>query len=198
MLTTSKTLLENISLLDPNAWEEFVKTYYPIIHKWVRKLIDNREDAEDKIQDIFLEIHKSIIRFEHRGKGTFRKWLKTICFRKIIDYQRNLKTTISTEFLISMDSLEASEIGMEWDSNYVEKTTEAAMNFVKMRFSKDDWDNLNHSLVQLVHDNESEIDYTEIHDQHSVWADTLTIDDSNKMTTVYYDKNRKIDSFEII
>jgi RNA polymerase sigma-70 factor (ECF subfamily) len=140
MFATSKTLLENISLLDPNAWEEFVKTYYPIIHKWVRNWIDNREDAEDKIQDIFLEIHKSIIRFEHRGKGTFRKWLKTICFRKIIDYQRNLKTTISTEFLISMDSLEASEIGMEWDSNYVEKTTEAAMNFVKMRFSKDDWD----------------------------------------------------------
>ena len=69
-------------------------------------------------------------------------------------------------------------------------------NFKK--FSKDDWDNLNLSLVQLVHDNESEIDYTEIHDQHSVWADTLTIDDSNKMTTVYYDKNRKIDSFEII
>ena len=63
MFTTSKTLLENISLLDPNAWEEFVKTYYPIIHKWVRKLIENREDAEDKIQDIFLEIHKSIIRF---------------------------------------------------------------------------------------------------------------------------------------
>ncbi|MEI7853188.1 MAG: sigma-70 family RNA polymerase sigma factor [Planctomycetota bacterium] len=140
MLTTSKTLLENISLLDPNAWEDFVKTYYPIIHKWVRKFIPNREDAEDKIQDIFMAIHTSIIRFEHRGKGTFRKWLKTICFRKIIDYQRNLKTTISTEFLISMDSLEASEIGMEWDSNYVEKTTESAMNFVKMRFSKDDWD----------------------------------------------------------
>lgn len=140
MLSTSITLLENLSLLDPNAWEEFVKTYYPIIHNWVRKLIHSREDAEDKIQDIFLEIHKSITRFEHRGKGTFRKWLKTICFRKIIDYQRNLKTSITTDFNISLDKLEASEIGLEWDSNYVIKTTEAAMNFVKMRFSKDDWD----------------------------------------------------------
>jgi len=140
MLTTSKTLLENISLLDPNAWEEFVKTYYPIIHNWVRKLIHSREDAEDKIQDIFLEIHKSIIRFEHRGKGTFRKWLKTICFRKIIDYQRSLKTSITLDLDIALDKMEASEIGMEWDTNYVEKTTESAMNFVKMRFSKDDWD----------------------------------------------------------
>jgi len=65
-------------------------------------------------------------------------------------------------------------------------------------FTKDDWDVLNPHLVQAVVDNESDIDYTEIHVESSVYADTLTIDDKDTMTTVYYDKNRKTDSFEIL
>ena len=65
-------------------------------------------------------------------------------------------------------------------------------------FTKDEWDALNPHLVQAVVDNESDIDYTEIHVESSVFADTLTIDDRNNMTTVYYDKNRKIDSVEIM
>ena len=69
-------------------------------------------------------------------------------------------------------------------------------NFKK--FTKNDWNELNPHLVQAVVDSESEIDYTEIHAPHTVYADTLTIDDRKHMTTVYYDKNRKTDSFEIL
>ena len=69
-------------------------------------------------------------------------------------------------------------------------------NFKK--FTKDEWDVLNPHLVQAVVDNESDIDYTEIHVSSSVFADTLTIDDRKHMTTVYYDKNRKIDSVEVL
>jgi hypothetical protein len=69
-------------------------------------------------------------------------------------------------------------------------------NFKK--FTKNDWNELNPHLIQAVVDNESDIDYTEIHEESTVYADTLTIDDSENMTTVYYDKNRKTDSFEIL
>lgn len=68
------------------------------------------------------------------------------------------------------------------------------------KFTKDDWNELNPHLVQAVVDlmYEAGIDYTEIHEPHTVYADTLTIDDRKHMTTVYYDKNRKTDSFEIM
>ena len=69
-------------------------------------------------------------------------------------------------------------------------------NFKK--FTKNDWNELNPHLIQAVNDNESDIDYTEIHEESTVYADTLTIDDSENKTTVYYDKNRKTDSFEIL
>jgi hypothetical protein len=66
------------------------------------------------------------------------------------------------------------------------------------KFTKDQWDELNPHLVQVVFDNESDIDYTEIHEQNTIFADTVTIDDPDNMTTVYYDKNRKTDSIEIM
>jgi uncharacterized metal-binding protein len=69
-------------------------------------------------------------------------------------------------------------------------------NFKK--FTKTQWDELNPHLVQAVIDNEADIDYNEIHEESTVYADTLTIDDSDQMTTVYYEENRKTGSVEIL
>jgi len=69
-------------------------------------------------------------------------------------------------------------------------------NFKK--FTKAQWDELNPHLIQAVVDNVADIDYTEIHEESTVYADTLTIDDSDKMTTVYYEQNRKVGSVEIL
>jgi len=66
------------------------------------------------------------------------------------------------------------------------------------KFTKAQWDELNPHLVQIVIDNEADIDYTEIHEQGTVFADTVTIDDPDHMTTVYYNENRKTDSVEIL
>jgi len=68
-------------------------------------------------------------------------------------------------------------------------------NFKK--FTQDDWHELNSHLVQLVIDNEIEINETEIHSHQSVFADTLTINDTDNMTTVYYNGDRSVGSFEI-
>lgn len=68
-------------------------------------------------------------------------------------------------------------------------------NFKK--FTKDDWHELNSHLVQLVIDNEDDIGETEIYTHQSVFADTLTINDVKHMTTVYYNGDRSVDSFEV-
>ena len=69
-------------------------------------------------------------------------------------------------------------------------------NFKK--FTKAQWDELNPHLIQAVVDNEADIDYTEIHEQSTVFADTLTIDDKDKMTTVFYNTNRNVELVEIM
>ena len=85
------------------------------------------------------------------------------------------------------------------ESVFNEACEEAGLDPVNFKkFTKNDWNELNPHLIQAVVDNESDIDYTEIHEESTVYADTLTIDDSENMTTVYYDNNRKTDSFEIL
>ena len=64
-------------------------------------------------------------------------------------------------------------------------------------FTKEQWDELNPHLVQAVVDCESEIDYTEIHVNTSVYADALTIKDDEDIFTVIYDSERKFESIEI-
>lgn len=82
---------------------------------------------------------------------------------------------------------------------FVEACEEAGLDpEAYKKFTKAQWDELNPHLVQAVVDNESEIDYTEIHEQSTVFADTVTIDDPDHMTTVYFDMNRKTDSIEIM
>ena len=65
-------------------------------------------------------------------------------------------------------------------------------------FTADEWNELNPHLVQVVFDNEQELDYTEIHSQSTIMADTVTIHDPNHMTTVYYNQDRTFDSIEIM
>ena len=62
----------------------------------------------------------------------------------------------------------------------------------------DQWDELNPHLIQVVFDNENEIDETEIHSQSTIFVDTVTIDDPDNMTTVYYNQDRTFDSVEIM
>ena len=66
------------------------------------------------------------------------------------------------------------------------------------KFTNDQWQELNPHLVQVVFDNESDIDDTEIHSQSTIFADTVTIDDPDHMTTVYYNQDRTFDSVEIL
>ena len=82
---------------------------------------------------------------------------------------------------------------------FTEACEEAGLDPAKYKtFTKDQWEELNPHLVQAVIDNELEIDNTEIHEAGTVFADTVTIDDPDHMTTVYYNQDRTFDSVEIL
>ena len=82
---------------------------------------------------------------------------------------------------------------------FVEACEEAGLDPANYKkFTKEQWDELNPHLVQVVFDNETDIDDTEIHSQSTIFADTVTIDDPDHMTTVYYKQDRTFDSIEIM
>lgn len=53
------------------------------------KYCKNREEAQDNLQDAFIEIFNNINKF--KGKGTFEGWIKRITINKAVDkYKKNV------------------------------------------------------------------------------------------------------------
>ena len=86
--TTSLTLLQKLRIQDPDGWERYTKLYLPLLYKWLKNMGISEEDAQDICQEVFINTYTSLSSFEHHGKGSFRKWLRTIVNRRISDHYR--------------------------------------------------------------------------------------------------------------
>lgn len=75
------------------AWQEFVKRYSNLLKRWCRQWGVGAADIDDVIQETFIAVVHSLPKFEHRGTGSFRGWMKTIarrCFAQLVQhYTRN-------------------------------------------------------------------------------------------------------------
>lgn len=69
--------------------EAFGELYDLTIHevkKTVLFLLDNKQDAEDVIHDIYLEVYRSLHNYDHAR--TFSSWLTGLAVRQIQNYRR--------------------------------------------------------------------------------------------------------------
>ncbi|MEZ4976096.1 MAG: RNA polymerase sigma factor [Flavobacteriaceae bacterium] len=76
-------------------YEKYKDTLFVLSLKYCRNL----EDAQDNLQDSFLEIFKNIKKYS--GKGSFEGWMKRITINKAID---KYKSNIGTLNIISEDN----------------------------------------------------------------------------------------------
>ena len=92
---TQLSLIERLhqSGLNDDAWREFVDRYTAILRSWCRTWGVGASDVDDLVQETLISVLSSLERFEHRGPGSFRSWMKTIarrCFSRLIKHaQRN-------------------------------------------------------------------------------------------------------------
>lgn len=70
--------------LNPKAW---VSNYGDLLFAYTYKRVQQREWAEDIVQDVFLSAWKARDRFDHSVEE--KTWLFVICQRKIIDHYRS-------------------------------------------------------------------------------------------------------------
>ena len=72
------------------------------------KYCKNRQEAQDNLQDAFLEIFKRIK--QYRGKGSFEGWMKRIVINKAIDrYKREIKQSSLENQVISEQPVDIEE-----------------------------------------------------------------------------------------
>lgn len=72
------------------AFEIFFRLTKKIIFAYVKRRIENPQNAQDITQEIFLRIHRYIVSFD-RSKGTALNWIHSIAHNCIADHVRTQK-----------------------------------------------------------------------------------------------------------
>lgn len=87
--TTKPDLLDRARSEAAEAWEEIVIQYSPLIYHWARHMDLQPADAANVVQETFQSVFNHLKAYEPQsGKGSFRKWLKTITVNKARDHLR--------------------------------------------------------------------------------------------------------------
>ena len=85
---TSLSLLDRARHHDEPSWQRLVTLYGPLVEHWCRRGGARPEDAADLAQEVFLAVSQGLERFERRGPGSFRAWVRGITRHKLLDCSR--------------------------------------------------------------------------------------------------------------
>lgn len=85
-----ESILERIAADDPKAVQDCLNRYSGLVWSLARKMIRNREEAEDAVQEIFIEIWKNAERFDS-AQASETTFIAMIARRRLIDRLRKFK-----------------------------------------------------------------------------------------------------------
>ena len=137
---TSMTLLDRLAVANSaEAWDQFVQLYAPLMLHWNRQAGLQEADARDVAQDAMAFIVKNIRKFTRAREGSFRCWLKQICFNMLRNQRRkNLREMNAAD--ISSDDLQAAGENFLYAENYYQDVFESALRMLHKEFTAMSWD----------------------------------------------------------
>jgi RNA polymerase sigma-70 factor (ECF subfamily) len=118
---------------DMQAFEELVKRYDRNVFRIVQHITQNREDAEDVVQDAFLKAYRNLEQFQEQSK--FYTWLVRIAVNEALMKLRRRRP----ERMISLDQdVETEEDSMprevaDWSPNPEQQYTQAELRDILSR-----------------------------------------------------------------
>jgi RNA polymerase sigma factor (sigma-70 family) len=86
--STRQSLLENLA--GPGErWDEFDRTYRPVMVAMARQIGLDHHDAQDAVQEAFGTLQHSLQDFHHNGHvGSFRRYLRRVVRSRALDWVR--------------------------------------------------------------------------------------------------------------
>jgi RNA polymerase sigma-70 factor (ECF subfamily) len=123
---TDQAIIDRILAGDDEAFGQLVERHHERCVRIARRILGNREDAEEAVQDAFLRAYRALASYEERER--FAAWLTRI----LVNQCRSLRaTTTRREQLFSELELDDARFG-----NYSAQESDA-------------WPELDHVLAQL-------------------------------------------------
>jgi RNA polymerase sigma-70 factor (ECF subfamily) len=103
-LTDQQSILERVAAGDQGAVKDCIRVYGNLIWSLARRFLRNDADAEDAVQDIFIDLWGSSARFDRKVASEVA-FVSTIARRRLIDRLRQ------SQRRPGMDSLDDEEFG---------------------------------------------------------------------------------------
>jgi RNA polymerase sigma factor (sigma-70 family) len=97
----AQAILQRIASGDKAAVQDCLKTYGGLVWSLARKLSINQDDAEDAVQEIFIDVWKNAERFDP-GQASEATFIAMIARRRLIDRIRYTNRRISTDSIEDM------------------------------------------------------------------------------------------------
>lgn len=94
----TQAILKRISAGDQTAVSDCLDKYGGLVWSIARKLLRNSDDAEDVVQEIFVDIWKNAVRFDET-KSSETTFIAMIARRRLIDKIRHTSRRISADSL---------------------------------------------------------------------------------------------------
>jgi len=85
--TQDQELVDRIVEGSEGAFRSLVVQYHPLAHSLAYRVLDDRQDAEEVVQDAFVKIHHALDRF--RGESSLKTWILRIVLRLSLNRRRD-------------------------------------------------------------------------------------------------------------
>jgi len=138
---TDSELVEMIINVTPRAYRQIIKRYQTKLFSYLYRLIGNREETEDLLQNVFVKVYNNLDRFDRRKK--FSSWIYRIAHNEAVNFlkKKGKKKFISLEDITTTkDKLEISTSEKSpadsWIKKELKKEVEMAMEKLPAKYKE--------------------------------------------------------------
>ena len=109
-LQSDEALVEHLQSGRADALTVLFERHSPLLFAIARRILRNRAEAEDAVQQIFLDVFRSIQQFDPK-KGEFKTWLLMFGYQRILNCRRRLVSHRFYELLPDLPACSERTVG---------------------------------------------------------------------------------------
>lgn len=129
------TIIEKILTGDESAVINFYNEYSPKILSYIKRKVAKDEDAQELLQDIFLQALDSLALYE--GRCSISTWLYTIAHHKVVDFyrKRKIKSVLLSQMpFLQLFAQEVNEPEFQFEKNKMRDRIETTLHKLSSRY----------------------------------------------------------------